>query len=35
MAYWRRSRYWPRAGVWERLHRVLLDWLGAADRIGW
>jgi transposase len=32
---WRRLRDWQGAGVWERLHRVLLDRLGEADRIDW
>jgi transposase len=32
---WRRLRDWQAAGVWERLHPVLLDRLGAADRIDW
>ena len=32
---WRRLRDWQAAGVWERLHRVLLDKLGAADQIDW
>ena len=32
---WRRLRDWQVAGVWERLHRVLLDRLGEADRIDW
>ncbi len=32
---WRRLRDWHRAGVWERLHRVLLDRLGIADEIDW
>ena len=32
---WRRLRDWQEAGVWERLHRVLLDRLGAADEIDW
>ena len=32
---WRRLRDWQQAGVWARLHRVLLDRLGAADRIDW
>jgi transposase len=32
---WRRLRDWQKAGVWTRLHRVLLDRLGAADRIDW
>lgn len=33
MTCWRRLRDWQKAGVWERLHRVLLDRLRAADRI--
>jgi transposase len=32
---WRRLRDWQAAGVWDRLHRVLLDRLGTADRIDW
>src|SRR5215211_3660839 len=32
---WRRLRGWQEAGVWEELHRVLLDLLGKADRIDW
>jgi transposase len=32
---WRRLRDWQAAGVWDRLHRVLLDRLGGADRIDW
>ncbi len=32
---WRRLRDWQEAGVWERLHRVLLDRLGEADEIDW
>ena len=32
---WRRLRDWQAAGVWERLHRTLLDRLGEADRIDW
>ena len=32
---WRRLREWQEAGVWERLHRVLLDRLGQADQIEW
>jgi len=31
----RRLRDWQEAGVWEELHRVLLDRLGEADRIDW
>jgi transposase len=32
---WRRLRDWQAAGVWDRLHRELLDRLGAADQIDW
>ena len=32
---WRRLRDWQEAGVWEALHRPLLDRLGAADRRDW
>jgi|SRR5690242_1043999 transposase len=32
---WRRLRDWQQAGVWDRLHRTLLDRLGRADRIAW
>ena len=32
---WRRLRDWQEAGVWDRLHRTLLDRLGRADRIDW
>src|ERR687883_148294 len=32
---WRRLRDWTEAGVWEQLHRVLLDQLGIADQIDW
>ena len=32
---WRRLRDWQRAGVWERLHRMLLDRLGQADQLDW
>ena len=35
MTCWRRLREWQAAGVWERLHRVLLDRLRAADQIDW
>lgn len=35
MTCWRRLRDWQAAGVWDRLHRELLDRLGAADRIDW
>ena len=32
---WRRLRDWQRAGVWDRLHRLLLDRLGSRGRINW
>jgi transposase len=32
---WRRLKECQEAGVWERLHRVLLDRLGEADQIDW
>ncbi len=32
---WRRLRDWEEAGVWRKLHRVLLDRLGEADKIDW
>lgn len=35
MTCWRRLRDWQDAGVWDRLHRNLLDRLGAANRIDW
>src|SRR5204862_4126691 len=35
MTCWRRLRAWHEAGVWHRLHRVLLDRLGAEDAIDW
>ena len=35
MTCWRRLRDWQAAGVWDQLHRALLDQLGAADQIDW
>jgi transposase len=32
---WRRLRDWQEAGLWEELHRTLLNRLGEADRIEW
>ncbi len=32
---WRRRRDWQQAGVWDRLHRTLLDRLGDSDGIDW
>ncbi len=31
----RRLRTWHEAGLWTRLHRMLLDRLGEADQIDW
>lgn len=33
MTCWRRLRDWHVAGVWEKIHRVLLDRLRGADKI--
>jgi transposase len=35
MTCWRRLRDWQQAGVWEKLHKVLLDELQAAGEIDW
>jgi transposase len=35
MTCWRRLRDWARAGVWHRLHTVLLEHLQAAGKIDW
>jgi transposase len=35
MTCWRRLRDWQEAGVWSRLHRVLLERLQAAEAIDW
>ena len=35
MTCWRRLRDWQRAGVWDALHRTLLDRLGEAGQIDW
>ncbi len=32
---WRRLDEWQRAGVWEKLHRLLLERLRAAGQIEW
>ncbi len=32
---WRRMRGWQETGVWKRLHQVLLERLGEADKIDW
>jgi transposase len=35
MTAWRRLRDWQQAGVWERLHEVLLAELHAAGELDW
>jgi transposase len=35
MTCWRRLRDWKKAGVWKRLHEVLLEKLQAAGKIDW
>ena len=35
MTCWRRLRDWQEAGVWERLHHVLLDKLNGMGEIDW
>lgn len=32
---WRRVLAWQRAGVWERLHRLVLDELGEQGQLDW
>jgi len=35
MTCWRRLRDWQEAGVWSRLHQMLLERLQAAEAIDW
>jgi len=35
MTCWRRLHEWQQAGVWENLHRALLDELGSQGHIDW
>jgi transposase len=35
MTCWRRLRDWQKAGIWAKLHKILLDKLGIADQIDW
>lgn len=35
MTCWRRLRAWHEAGVWQRLHQVLLDRLNVAGQLDW
>lgn len=32
---WRRLRDWQQAGVWDRLHRLVLDRLGQLGLLDW
>jgi len=35
MTCWRRLRDWHEAGVWEKLHKVLLEKLQAQEKLDW
>lgn len=35
MTCWRRLVAWQKAGVWDKLHHILLEELQKADRIDW
>lgn len=35
MTCWRRLQAWQRRGVWDKLHRLLLERLQEADQIDW
>ncbi len=35
MTCWRRLRDWHKAGIWDRLHRTLLERLSQADQLDW
>ena len=35
MTCWRRLRDWNAAGVWDRLHQLLLGELREADQLDW
>ena len=35
MTCWRRLRAWQQAGVWKRVHHILLNQLRVADQIDW
>ena len=35
MTCWRRLARWQEAGVWQKVHEILLARLNAADRIDW
>lgn len=35
MTCWRRLRDWQHAGVWDAMHRLMLNHLQAAEKIDW
>jgi transposase len=35
MTCWRRLRDWQKAGIWQLIHFVLLDWLARKGKIDW
>lgn len=35
MTCWRRLRDWQKAGIWQLIHFVLLDWLARKGQIDW
>jgi transposase len=35
MTCWRRLKEWHEAGVWNRLHRTLLNFLGKGNHLDW
>jgi hypothetical protein len=35
MTCWRRLRDWQKAGLWQQLHRAMLEQLSTADQIDW
>lgn len=35
MTCWRRLRDWHKAGIWNKLHRLLLERLSQADQLDW
>ena len=35
MTCWRRLRDWQKAGIWQLIHFVLLDWLSRSQKIDW
>jgi transposase len=35
MTCWRRLQEWHQAGVWHKLHQLLLNRLGEADQLDW